>query len=76
MVWVSFGVELVKKESRERFLALADWAIQKLGFEDWNEGLQFASDLKYIGYVELEIADRWPSGLLSRGEFCRRSPSP
>jgi hypothetical protein len=34
---------LVKKESRERFLALADWVIQKLGFKDWNEGLQFAS---------------------------------
>jgi hypothetical protein len=40
---VSFGADLVKKESRERFLALADWVIQKLGFENWNEGLQFAS---------------------------------
>jgi hypothetical protein len=35
----------VKKESRDRWLALADWAIRKLGFEDWDEGLRFASSV-------------------------------
>jgi hypothetical protein len=39
----SFGANSVKKEGRERFLSLGDWAIQKLGFRDWDEGLQFAS---------------------------------
>jgi hypothetical protein len=41
----SFGADLVKKESRERFLSLGDWAIQKLGFRNWDEGLQFASSV-------------------------------
>jgi hypothetical protein len=33
----------VEKQNRDRILALADWAIQQLGFKDWNEGLRFAS---------------------------------
>ena len=40
-----FGADSVKKESRERFLSLGDWAIQKLGFKNWDEGLQFASSV-------------------------------
>ena len=35
----------MKKESRERFLSLGDWAIKKLGFKNWDEGLQFASSV-------------------------------
>jgi len=42
---VGFGAGLVKTESRERWLALADWAIQKLGFKDWDGGLRFASSV-------------------------------
>jgi hypothetical protein len=40
-----FGADSVKKESRERWLTLADWAIHKLGFNDWDDGLRFANSV-------------------------------
>lgn len=39
------GADSVKKESRNRVLAVGDWAIQKVGFKDWDEGLRFASSV-------------------------------
>ena len=38
-----FGASNVKQASRDRILAVADEMLQKLGFSNWEEGLQFAS---------------------------------